>query len=70
MERGKPIWVRCPACGWEQRTRSRTYVRCFRCGHSYKIFPRRRRSRIVEKRPERKFMGYKLAWNYIMGGKA
>jgi DNA-directed RNA polymerase subunit RPC12/RpoP len=65
--------VKCPACGWVQNTKSRTYVQCFRCGHRYRVFPRRRRSRVVgtyspEEARRRRMWGSSLAWRYVMGG--
>ena len=67
--RKDPIWVKCPACGWEQKTFSRKYVKCFRCGHRYKIFPRRKPPRITYEKRMKRFMGYKLGWDYVMHGK-
>jgi hypothetical protein len=39
--------VRCPYCGWIQRTRARKTVRCFMCSRRYTIQPKRKPSRIV-----------------------
>ena len=39
--------VKCPKCGWKQKTYSNKIVRCIRCGHSYKVFPKNSKSRVV-----------------------
>ena len=66
------LWVRCPACGWEQATRAKEYVRCHRCGHAFKLRPRKGRSRIVGSYEEglsrrKRMWGSSLAWDYFYG---
>jgi ribosomal protein S27E len=39
--------VKCPKCGFEQNTRSIKQVKCMQCLHSYSLFPRKKRSRVI-----------------------
>ena len=41
------IRVRCPFCNSQRNTSSILNVRCFHCGHFFKVFRRRGRSRVV-----------------------
>lgn len=39
--------VRCPFCGFKQKSMAKKIVMCFKCNRRYKVFPERSRSRIV-----------------------
>ena len=40
------VLVKCPKCGWKQKSQSMTTVTCFGCGKTYKVFTKKER-RIV-----------------------
>ena len=41
------IWVRCPKCGRIQRALLTKTHKCIRCGHTFTLFPKRQKSRVV-----------------------
>jgi len=45
---GYKIYVRCPHCGKIQPALTFKTKKCIFCGHSFTIFPKRGKSRVVE----------------------
>jgi len=42
------IRVQCPHCGAERNTTSVRTIKCFRCGKSFAVVPKNKKSRIVK----------------------